>query len=201
MYYLVLALAVVFTFANCSTDEIAPQNEEGKSKVEDNSFVERQGNPVIHHVSAGSNDFCQPFDPPGCDGNFSLTANMRADGTVTGQFQDTYAGGGLGIHVNIDCMIIDGNTAIVGGIATHGYSNFFGDEDLAGKYVVTKVVDNGTSNNDPLDQISYSWFWLDINGCQDQDISSVPFNFGYTTLYEALDGELYDITKGQVTIR
>ncbi len=193
---------MVFTFNNCSTEQIAPQNEEGISKVEDNNFAERQGNPVIHHVSVTGNDLCEPFgDSPGCDGNFSLTANMREDGTVTGQFQDTYAGGGLGIHVNIDCMIIDGNTAIVGGIATHGSSSFFGYEDLTGKYVVTKVVDNGTSNNDPLDQISYSWFWLDINGCQDQDISGDPLNFGYTTLHEALDGELYDITKGQVTIR
>ncbi|MGI0015247.1 MAG: hypothetical protein ACREBU_17670, partial [Nitrososphaera sp.] len=62
-------------------------------------------NNVVHHVSVGSPDACEAFGlPPGCDANFSLVANMYADGSVSGEWQDTFAGGGGGvggIHVAV----------------------------------------------------------------------------------------------------
>ena len=193
MYYLVLVLAVVFTLNNCSTDQISPQNEEGIS----NNFAAKQGNSengVINRVTMGGNDICEAWLGlnPGCDGNYSLIAIEKADGTIMGQWHDTWAGGGNGIHVEIDCMNVEGNSAIVGGYVKHGSYDGF---DLTGWYFVTKVVDNGTSQHDPADQ---ACFTIDspIESCQDQE---VDFG-GYTTLYEALNDNLYDITHGQVEV-
>ena len=141
---------------------------------------------VIHHVSLGGADACEAFGlPQGCDGNFSLTANMKANGSVKGQWQDTFAGGGEGIHVAIDCMRIIDNAAIVGGVITHGTA---GGVDISGQYAMTMVVDNGTSANDPDDQISFS-YWNQNWDCQ--TVQSITPDF-FTLL---------ELTTGQVKVK
>jgi len=139
---------------------------------------------VTHHVSLGGADICEALGlPTGCDANFSLVANEKSNGSVKGQWQDTFAGGGEGIHVAIDKMnIIDGNGAIVGGVITHGT---FGGVDVSGQYAVTAVVDNGTSANDPADQLSFSVF---------------PFNGDFNTLTLG-NFVLTNLTNGQVKVR
>jgi hypothetical protein len=145
-------------------------------------------NNVIHHVSLGSNDACAAFGlPPGCDGNFSLVANMKADGSVSGQWQDTFAGGGEGIHVAIDCMVIVGNGAVVGGVITKGTS---GGVDVSGQRAFTAVVDNGTSKNDPADQISFSYFPASAFFGTDDCSNLTPDDF-----------DLLDLTIGQVKVK
>ena len=143
---------------------------------------------VTHHVSLGGADACEAFGlPPGCDGNFSLVANEHSDGSVSGQWQDTFAGGGEGIHVAIDCINVVDNWAIVGGVITHGTS---GGVDVSGQYAITVVVDNGTSANDPPDQISFSYFpAIDFFGTEDCN-ALTPANFA-----------LLNLTTGQVKVR
>ncbi|MGD9488154.1 MAG: hypothetical protein AB7W47_09035 [Calditrichaceae bacterium] len=139
-------------------------------------------NNVIHHVSLGGADICEALGlPTGCDANFSLVANMKADGSVSGQWQDTFAGGKEGIHVSVDCMKIVGNGAVISGIITKGIS---GGVDVSGQRAVTAVVDNGTSANDPPDQLSFSFFPA-------PDCSNlVPSDF-----------PLFDLTHGQVKVK
>ena len=116
--------------------------------------------PVTQHVSAGGPDACIAFgfEHPGCDGNFSLTGNVYADGSMSGQYTDRFARGS-GFHAVIDCVSVVGNEAWVSGVITQGT---FTDPntgevfDLTGLPVSTRVVDNGTSANDPADQISFS---------------------------------------------
>ncbi len=60
-----------------------------------------------------------------------------------------------GIHVDVDCMNIVNNGAVIGGVITHGT---VGGVDFSGQRAITAVVDNGTSVNDPADQISFSFF-------------------------------------------
>ena len=135
-------------------------------------------NNVIHHVSMGGNDACAAFGlAPGCDANFSLVANMKADGSVSGQYQDTFNGGGAGIHVDIDCMNIDGNTAVVGGVITKG-------TDIIGLRALTALVDNGTNSHDVQDQISFSFFT--VNDCGSLTVADFP---------------LLNLDKGQVKIK
>jgi hypothetical protein len=74
-------------------------------------------------------------------------AIQYADASVSGQFIDRFWDG-RGFHAVIDCLYVDGNEAWVSGLITSGW--------LAGEPVSARVRDNGTSANDPPDQISYS---------------------------------------------
>jgi hypothetical protein len=175
----------LFLIYGCSEESITPNDSSSENYTQQDT---RSSNRVIHHASVGSNDACEAFgNPPGCDGNFSLVANMREDGTVKGQWNDTFAGGGEGIHVTIDCMIVDGNSAIVGGYITHGSD---GVNDLTGLYAVTAVWDNGTSNNDPDDQISFSYFSV-LN----------PLDPAQACDYVIGQFVQLDLTRGQVKVR
>jgi hypothetical protein len=103
------------------------------------------------------------------------------------RWQDTFAGGGEGIHVAIDCMNInvDENWAIVGGIITHGTADGI---DVSGQYAMTVVVDNGTSSNDPPDQMSFSYFSPNYDCQLVQSLTKDDFI-------------LLDLTTGQVKVK
>jgi hypothetical protein len=69
---------------------------------------------------------------------------------VTGQWTDQFGQGQGGIHVQINCLSVAGNTAWVSGTITSGT---FAGADLSGLPVITEVQDNGQSG----DQISFSF--------------------------------------------
>lgn len=140
---------------------------------------------VVHRVSVGGADLCETLGlPTGCDANFSLTAQMKADGSVKGQWQDTFNGGGAGIHVAISCLNVVGNSATLGGMITHGK---LGDgTDVSGKFAYTAVADNGTSKRDPADQISFAYLGDAEVPCEDMELSFFT---------------LVDLTNGQVKVQ
>ena len=178
--YLAVAATILLMgiFVTGCSDEAAPTD----SYNENQSGVLSK-NPVIHRVSVSGGDICEALGlPPGCDANFSLVAIMKTDGSVSGQWQDTFPGGSGGIHVAVDCMEIVGNGAVISGVITHG--NIDG-VDLSGQRAITAVVDNGTSANDPPDQISFSFF-PDNRDCT----ILIPDNF-----------PLFDLAHGQVKVR
>jgi len=136
--------------------------------------------PVVHRVHVGSPDGCGSLP---CDANWSLLAIQYADGSVSGQFIDRFWGGG-GFHATIDCLYVDGSEAWVSGVITSGWA--------AGEPVSARVRDNGTSANDPPDQISFSHMGADGDDhphgtCED---------------YEKLEPyyELFDTPQGQVVV-
>ena len=178
---IVLTSVFAFLLSSCTKDGLASfDGIDSNLKVEELTKVRG----VIHHVSAGTNDACAAFgEKPGCDKSFSLTANMFADGSVKGQWVDGFGGDSGGIHVSIDCMEVFGNAAIVGGVITKvkkGTPALYQVGDRA----TTAVVDNGTSKNDPADQISFS-FAGDF--C---DAGFTPNNF-----------PLLDVGPGQVKVK
>ncbi len=139
-------------------------------------------NPVVHHVSLGGPDICEAIGlSNGCDANFSLAANQKADGSVKGQWEDSFGVNG-GIHVVVDCLAVQGNQAVVGGVITHATGLAAGAEGLR---ALTSVVDNGTSANDPADQLSFSFFFPGIPDCT---IDPTVF-------------PLFNLTHGQVMVR
>lgn len=179
---------LAFTYLGCSNTPVEPTQESAAMEAGDLT-----GNPVfgsqrvVHFVSVGGADLCEATGrPTGCDANFSLVALQRADGSVTGQWQDTFDGGGLGIHVAIDCLRVVGNGAVISGVITHGVSEVTGG-DVSGQQALTAVVDNGTSANDPLDQIGYSIFG--------------PWNPGLCNRHDLGEFLLEDLTNGQVIVR
>jgi hypothetical protein len=139
---------------------------------------------VVHHASLGGADICEASGlPTGCDANFSLVANEHADGSVSGQWQDTFAGGGEGIHVAVDCLNVVGNGAVIGGVITSGT---LGGVDMSGQRALTAVEDNARSANDAADRLSFSSF---------------PPAPGDCTLLEPGNLPLITLSHGQVTVR
>ena len=141
---------------------------------------------VIHRVHVGGPDACVGFNlTPGCDANFSLVALEFANGRVGGQYTDRFsvAGGGGGFTASIDCISVDGDDAWVSGVVTHGSIPGDPPTDLAGLPVWTKVRDNGTSANDPADQIGFS-FLGDDTPCDEQP-----------------EGDVFDAPQGQVKVK
>jgi hypothetical protein len=107
------------------------------------------GNGILHRVSVGSHDF--GILKPGDDANDSMIAIQYADGSVSGQWIDQFGHGNGGVHVAINCLEVVGNQAWISGIVTQSPV----EEDI-GLTAATRVVDNGTSANDPPDQISFT---------------------------------------------
>lgn len=138
--------------------------------------------PVVHHVSVGGPDNCVGLGAEvGCDANFSLLANQYADGTVSGQWSDNSAFLAKGAHVVIDCLVVDGNEAWVGGVIVKG--TLLDGTSLVGWPVGARLRDNGTSANDPPDQFSFAQPG-DPTPCTEQP-----------------DYELVDAPQGQVQVR
>jgi hypothetical protein len=131
------------------------------------------GGGVIHSVHVGGPDICGFFGlGPGCDANFSIQANMFADGSVKGQYVDRFATGN-GFHADIDCLYVEGNIAWVSGVLTQ-------PAGAAGLPVAAMVEDNGTSKNDPPDRISFSQLG-DARPCTDR----IPY-----LLFDMPDGQV-----------
>jgi hypothetical protein len=138
--------------------------------------VASAASPIVHRVSAGGPDACAAIGArPGCDSNYSLTAVEYADGSVSGSLTDRFSRG-FGSHADIDCLAVEGNRAWVSGVVTSGL--------FVGQYILASVQDNGTSANDPPDQISRSMFDPEPFDC-----TSLP------------DVELLDAPQGQVVVR
>lgn len=175
---------VLFAFAGllftaCTKEELSPSGSAGTD------LSERAGNPVIHHISVGGNDICTTLGfPAGCDKSFSLTAVIRADGSVSGQWTDgNKVEGTKGVHVDITCVNLINNTAVIYGIVKSGTRN---GEDVTGLYAMTAVTDNGTSTKDPNDQISFSYLYRTPRDCNN---------------FTLADFRMEDLEIGQVKIK
>lgn len=172
-----LALAAIgLLVLGCDQSTSTSPTAGSPSFTSDGIMANLSSSTVVHWVSVGGPD--ADLFGPGGDPNFSLNALLRADGSVSGQWTDEF-GHGNGIHAAVDCVNVVGNQAWVSGTITSGR---IGDDDLTGLPVGTRVVDNGTSANDPPDQISLT-------------------NPDPTPCTAAPDYPLLDMKKGQVTVR
>jgi len=143
MRHTLLSLIPLLLVAACAEQAVSPTAQpEGLS-------LQASEGPILHRVSVGGPDICLSlgYAHPGCDGNFSLIAIQRADGSVTGQMTDQY-GPADGLHAEIDCLlvqVIPGRTTLeawVGGVVTRPAYQ-------AGHRIIARMRDNGTSANDP----------------------------------------------------
>ena len=166
------ALAAIGLFAFGCAESPTATNSEAADLTATPEFARR--GPLVSQVSVGSPDACEAFGAPtGCDANLSLTASEMADGSVSGQWEDTFAGG-TPIHVTIDCLNVVGNEAWVSGVVTGPVGG--------GTPVFMRVADNGTSKNDAPDQLSF-------------------LSIGNVSCQTAPDLQLFDLTNGQVIVR
>jgi hypothetical protein len=99
-----------------------------------------QGDGVVHSATGSGH-----LQVGGELRTFSFTAVERSDGTVTGQAQNHNRLTGAAAHVEIDCLNVVGNVAIVSGILSD--TSFFRDALFA-------VEDNGEGANASPDRIT-----------------------------------------------
>jgi hypothetical protein len=108
-------------------------------------------------VTVGGADLDYPpgeGSPPNNDKNLSLIARLGCDGTVTGKLTDTWVSlNHTAVHATVDCLVIEGNDAWMSGFVTKATPTTIGD--FAGTPFSIRVRDNGTTANDPPDQVSF----------------------------------------------
>ncbi len=108
---------------------------------------------VLHRVSVGGSDQDVTLNT---DANFSLVALEKGDGSVSGEWTDQFGQGQGGVHVDVNCLVVQGNQAWIGGIIRSGGTGV-GGVDLSGLPALTRVADLGASANDPADAISFTF--------------------------------------------
>jgi hypothetical protein len=153
---------------------VACTTSDGTAPTGDNSPGAPQfgSGPVLHRVSVGGPDVCTGLGgKPGCDANLSIIAIQYADGSVKGQYSDRFAQGG-GFHAVVNCLNVVGNEAWISGLISQ-------PKQFAGVPVIIRVRDNGTSANDPPDQLSFS-FAFDPTSC----LAAPPLD-----LFDAAEGQ------------
>jgi hypothetical protein len=122
------------------------------------------GGGIVHRASVGSHDLV----PPGVDANYSLVALQHSDGRITGEFTDRFANGD-GFHARVTCLSVVANDAYIGGVITQ-------PKFAKGVPVVTRVRDNGfESENDPPDEISFSFIGVPAEACLARDPAAELF--------------------------
>lgn len=174
MYYLVLALA--FVIYNCSTDEITTQLEENDNlsfKKMSQSASGQAG--LIFNYGEGSLNGYQ---------SFSFQVTMDVDGNVTGSWQSNYNDSmddtkDINTHGAIDCVMFDGNRAIMAGTLTNVTEGGFWESVQEGTYAYFEVVDNGEGENSLTDKFSDIYFGLNMLYCgYDFGVPLVDINNG-----------------------
>lgn len=88
--------------------------------------------------------------PDGTFRSFSFSARTYADGRVNGQLQLNSRGADVFVHIAIDCLRVNGNTAFMSGRITHTSNPAEGE---VGELNRVMVVDNGEGHG-VIDQVS-----------------------------------------------
>lgn len=178
-----LAAAVLVGLAGCDTAAPADDLDTTSVPLEDAS-------PIVHRVTVGTNDFnTDPTDPQPDDANFSASIVEFANGVIRGMHNDVVRGDTDGdgepdttysIRGTVNCLRVVGNTAYWSGTITSRGSN-------EGLRFLSAARDLGTSQQQPTDQISYTYIFAATSSrtCQAPGFT-LPF---------------FDIVNGQVRIR
>jgi len=133
---------------------------------------------VIHRVSVGGSDQDATLNT---DANFSLVAIQKGDGSVSGEWTDQFGQGQGGVHVDVNCLVVAGNQAWIGGIIRSG-STGVGGVDLSGLPALTRVADLGKSANDTPDVISFTFIGLAVQCTARPNLPLVAMTGGQVTV-------------------
>ena len=187
--WVLILFSVLFTIG-CSREETQDSIQEASLKVQTQSKKSSRGK-VVQHVVIGSKDNCEELGlQKGCRGNLSLVANVYQDGSVDGQWQDTFSEGAEDLHAKVDCVNIKFThigpitfaTATIGGYITKGK---IAGEDVSGQYALVSAMD--------LDYLT------DEDGKNQDDFVSISYNGEYQDCDSAnLNMSLF--SKGEVKI-
>jgi hypothetical protein len=162
-----LVLTVACTDTNAPTASLGAINADAQG-----------ANAVINRVSVGGSDQDVTLNT---DANFSLVATRKADGSVEGEWSDQFGQGQGGVHVDVNCLVVAGNQAWIGGIIRQG-STGQGGVDLSGLAALTRVADLGKSTNDAPDAISFTFIGLAVQCGAQPNLPLFPMTGGQVTV-------------------
>ena len=156
-----LALTVVYS---CSKDDLTSFEEETKTE----EAALRKGNTP---AASGQGT----IEWPGIEGkrHFSFHARTNKDGSVSGSGVLTYTKGDLKVKFSIDCITVNGNTAVMAGnITSHSTS-----PENVGLSCSLIVRDNGEGKNADPDQMQAFITYTNPNFDSDCDTNYAEFPF------------------------
>jgi hypothetical protein len=169
----------VALLAVACTDTSAPLVARSSEPAIGGIMASAQGaNAVIHRVSVGGSDQDATLNT---DANFSLVAVQKADGSVQGEWSDQFGQGQGGVHVDVNCLVVAGNQAWIGGIIRSG-STGVGGVDLSGLPAVTRVADLGKAANDAPDAISFTFIGLAVQCTAQPNLPLLAMTGGQVTV-------------------
>ena len=169
MYYLVLALAVVFTLNNCSQEEITSQDVE----------LNKSTNDVLAKKKVSSANGQAGYEFPFGFQNLAFHVSMDADGNVSGSWQSNYNdidddAFDINTHGVIQCATFVGdNRVTMSGTITHLKAGSYWTDGVfrpaveVGQFAAFAVIDNGEGKNAEPDQFIDVIFNLDELFCFD----------------------------------
>ena len=191
--WVLMLLSLLFTIG-CSREEVPDSVQEASLKVNTQSKKSTHGK-VVHRVVIASKDNCEDESfPQGCKGNLSLVANEYEDGSVDGQWQDTFSDNGEGIHVKVDCVSIKFThigpitfaSAVIGGYITKGKID---GEDVTGQYAMASaidldyLIDDDAPNQEDFVSMSYNGEYQDCNSVNMSMFSMDLFSKGQVKIW------------------
>jgi len=104
--------------------------------------------PTVVASATGSGHMVRP---DGTFRSFSFAATKRADGTVTGELQLNSRSFDVFVHISVDCLRVEGNTAYMSGRITHSSDLAQGFIGELNRWV---VQDNGEGPDADSDRVS-----------------------------------------------
>ena len=172
------ALSVLALALACTDTNAPPSASDSRLAAGGLSASVNSGNGVLNKVSVGGSDQDITLNT---DANFSLTAIRYGDGSVGGEWSDQFGQGQGGLHVDVNCLVVQGNQAWIGGIIRQG-STGAGGVDLSGLAALTRVADLGTSANDAPDAISFTFIGLAVQCTAQPNLPLFPMTGGQVTV-------------------
>jgi hypothetical protein len=126
-------------------------------------------NPVVGSTT-GSGHMVRP---DGTFRSFSFSARRYADGTVNGQLQLNSRGFDVFVHITIDCLRLDGNTAYMSGLITQTSNPAEGEVGELNRVIVR---DNGEGGGviDQVSRIPANPGSVDQRTCLDENADLFP---------------------------
>jgi hypothetical protein len=168
------ALAAVALLAACNE----PSSPAASSALDGLSASSVASNGVLNRVSVGGSDQDVTLNT---DANFSLIALQKGDGSISGEWSDQFGQGQGGVQVDVNCLVVQGNQAWIGGIIRSG-STGQGGVDLSGLAALTRVADLGRSANDAPDAISFTFIGLAVQCTAQPNLPLFPMTGGQVTV-------------------
>ncbi len=145
---------------------------EQTSSVVRSPMLERSASAPVHMLTGGGKTDLLAFELP--PETYAFSAMVDADGNVRGEAEMKLSDPLVNLHAQITCLVVEGNSAWVGGVVTRTSDPVSVPE---GRQFWTQVLDNGAGNASDPDRIGFIRLGAPASRCNLKRTFGVPFAF------------------------